>query len=118
MKACESGVVEPHFHSELELQVELYSCGCGNEKEPCPHGYGYEELDVDEFFEEQSTIYLSDEDDKCVDDLIDKEKMEIPVKHSKSQKKELEEMGKEEKYKAWKNAMNMNHRGRKCSQRM
>ena len=50
MKACESGVVELHFHSEVELQVELYSCGCCNEEEPCPHGYGYKELDVDEFF--------------------------------------------------------------------
>jgi len=79
--------------------VELYSCGCCNEEEPCPHGYGYKELDVDEFFEEQSTIYLSDEDDECVDDLIDNGKMEIPVKLSKNQKKNLKKWARKKKYK-------------------
>jgi len=35
MEACESGVVESHFHSDVELQVELYSCGCCDREEPC-----------------------------------------------------------------------------------
>ncbi len=93
MKACESGVVESHFHSEVELQVELYSCGCCDGEEPCPHGYGYDLMDVDDSFVEQSTLILSDEDDESVDVSI--HNMEIPVKLTKNQKK-LEEMGKEE----------------------
>ncbi len=87
MKACESRVVESHFHSEVELQVELYSCGCCDGEEPCPHGYGYEELEVDDYFHEQSTIFLSDKDDESVDVSIDN--MEIPVKLTKNQEKNL-----------------------------
>jgi len=94
MKACESGVVESHFHSEVELQVELYSCGCCDGEEPCLHGYGYEELDVDDLLDEQSTIYLSDEHEECHDCSIDNRQMDNPVKLSKTQKK-LKKTGKE-----------------------
>ncbi len=93
IKACESEVLDQHFHSEEELQVELYSCGCCNDEEPCPHGYGYKELDVGDF-DEQSTITLIEDNEECVDDCIDDANMELPFKLSKTQKK-LKKAGKE-----------------------
>jgi len=93
-KPCESGFVESHFHSEDELQVELFSCGCcdGDDgDDPCPHGYGYDIISVDDFMEEQSTIFQKSNDaitDACTSTLSN------PVKLTKNQKKNLKRRAK------------------------
>jgi len=90
-KPCESGVVESHFHSEEELQVELYSCGCCEGDDHCPHGYGYGIVDVDDYLNEQSTIFHRSEDES--DDGSIKN-TSIPVRLTKNQKKNLKRRAK------------------------
>jgi len=67
--------------------VELYSCGCCEGDDPCPHGYGYDILDVDDYFMEQSTIFLSTEDNESVDGSM--KNTTNPARLTKNQKKNL-----------------------------
>jgi len=84
MKPCESGFVESHFHSEEELQVELYSCGCCEGDDPCPHGFGYRIADVDDYVDEQSTIFHRSEGESIVGSI---KNTSSPVGLTKNQKK-------------------------------
>jgi len=116
MKACESGVVESHFHSEEELQVELYSCGCCEGDDPCPHGYGYDILDVDDYFMEQSTIFLSTEDNKSVDGSM--KNTTNPVRLTKNQKKNLKRQAKRKMIHGVQESDNDEPPAKKCNQKL
>jgi len=71
--------------------VELYSCGCCEGDDHCPHGYGYGIVDVDDYLDEQSTIFHRSKDES--DDGSIKN-MSIPVTLTKNQKKNLKRRAK------------------------
>jgi len=76
--------------------VELYSCGCCEGDDPCPHGFGYRIADVDDYVDEQSTIFHRSEGESIVGSI---KNTSSPVGLTKNQKK-LEETG-EEKIVSW-----------------